>query len=204
MEHYFTRDPGAPHALRRLEVVLRGERLVFWTDRGVFSPERIDRGTRLLAEVFQAPDGARILDLGAGYGVLGIVAARVVPQAEVWMLEVNRRAAELAERNARENGVKRVHVVVGEDLDALPPDLRFHTVLTNPPIRAGQALVFSLYRQAVARLVPGGELWTVVRTRQGAERHLAFLADLTGEAELVARGGGYRVFRAARRRNFGE
>jgi len=199
VEHYFSCDPEAPHSFRRLDVVLRGERFVFWTDRGMFSPERIDRGTRLLVETFHASKGSRILDLGAGYGVLGIVAARVVPHAEVWLLEVNRRAAELAVRNARENGLDRIHVVIGESIAALPDDLTFHTVLTNPPIRAGQELVFSLYRQAVERLVSEGELWTVVRTRQGAERHRAFLADLAGEVELVARGGGYRVFRARRR-----
>jgi len=177
---------------------LRGQRFVFGTEAGVFSRDRVDRGTRLLVETVGVSPGETVLDWGCGYGVLGIVVARCVPGARVVLVDVNERAVELARENAVLNGVPEVEILVSEGFTALA-GRRFDVVLSNPPIRAGKKVVQGLMEEAYTHLRPGGRLALVARTQQGAKSLLRDLATIFEETETVARKGGYRVLLGRKR-----
>lgn len=196
-DHYFSPRPSAPERRRQFRVRLRGEEFVFVTDAGVFSRDRVDAGTKLLIERIELPLEGVFLDLGAGYGPIGIALARLRPNAQVVMVEINERAAELAAENARWNGVRNAEVVPGDALEALG-ERRFDVVATNPPIRAGNAVVEALIAEAAGRLEPRGSFWLVARTRQGAGSMKLMVEARFGHARLRARGAGYRLFEATR------
>lgn len=196
-DHYFSADPKAPSDPLTVSAQLRGAAFLFATDRGVFSREGIDYGSRLLAEAVVVAAGARVLDLGCGYGPIGVAIARTVPQTRVWLTDVNERAAALAAKNARDNGVAdRVQVVSGDGTSALPQDVLFDAVVMNPPVRAGKMTVHALYRQARDRLRPQGALWVVIRKKQGAESSAAYLRTLFSVVDVVSKDKGYRVLHA--------
>lgn len=195
-DHYFSSDPQSPSAERQVRLHVHGREFVFWTDAGVFSPRSIDRGTRLLISALPLPLVGEVLDWGAGYGPIGIAVAALSPHAHVLMAEINERAANLARRNVRSNGVGDAAVLAGDAFQALG-DCEFDFVITNPPIRAGKQVVSRLIRDARKRLRPGGELWMVIRTQAGAKSYRDLLQTLFPRVQRVAMQGGYRVFRAS-------
>lgn len=195
--HYFSPMPPVPSRPREVELVFRGRRYRFLTDRGVFAYRGVDRGTRLLLEALEIGPEDEVLDLGCGYGVVGIVAASLAPRGRAVLVDVNARAVELARENARRCGVSNVEVLHG-DLYAPVAGRTFDVVATNPPIRAGRAVVRAVVEGAPAHLKPGGRFYLVARTAQGARTLGRLVAEVFGQAEEVERGGGYRVYRARR------
>lgn len=167
----------------------------FVTDRGVFSRNRVDPGTRLLAEAFEPDGDGRVLDAGCAYGALGIAVAARFPQLRVVMVDINERAVELCRINIRRNGVANACCLVGDGLCALAPG-SLAAVLTNPPVRAGRAVLYRWFEEARGRLITGGSLWVVIRTRQGAHSLMRWLEGRYAAVRVVAREGGYRVLRA--------
>ncbi len=192
-EHYFSSQPTSAPAEGELAVVLRGREFRFRTDAGVFSHRFVDRGTRLLLKCLPLPMGGEVLDWGAGYGPIGVVVAALSPEARVMMVEVNERAAGLAQANAERNHAPNAEVVVGDAFEVLG-DRGFDAVLTNPPIHAGKAVVSALIGDARARLRPGGRFWMVVRTQDGARSYERIMRELFGRVSLEDMRGGYRVF----------
>ncbi len=195
-DQYFTAQPSAVSAPEQVRWRLPDLEVTLWTDRGVFSRGKVDRGTDLLARVMQLPEAGEILDLGAGYGPLGIVAALRCPQARVTLVEVNERAAALAERNLALNHVNNAEVLVGDAPQVLG-DRQFDAIVTNPPLRAGKAAVMRLFADARQRLGPGGSLWFVAQTKQGAKTLAREVGALFTRVEEVELGSGYRVYRAS-------
>jgi 16S rRNA (guanine1207-N2)-methyltransferase len=193
-QHYFTSQPSAESKPEQVRWRLPDMTVTLWTDRGVFSKGKVDRGTDLLARAMRLPEEGDLLDLGAGYGPLGVVAALRCPQARVTLVEINARAAALAERNLALNGVSNTEVLVGDAPEVLG-DRRFDAVITNPPLRAGKREVMRLLTDARNRLRPGGSLWLVAQTKQGAKTLARDLAGLFAEVEEVEIGSGYRVYR---------
>jgi 16S rRNA (guanine1207-N2)-methyltransferase len=196
-DHYFTARPSSPSAPREVSVELRGVRLSLLTDRGVFSYGEIDRASRLLATQMTLPPAGRILDWGAGYGFLGLLAAALCPDSQVTLVEVNERAAALADDNARRNGLGNVRVLTGEAPGVLGEE-RFETVISNPPLHVGRAAVLAVIDDAATRLTPGGELWLVVATSKGAKGFLAHMANHFAATRTVTISGGNRVLWARR------
>jgi 16S rRNA (guanine1207-N2)-methyltransferase len=196
-DHYFSREPAVPSQPRVIETRIAGHKLVLTTDRGVFSHGKIDRATRLLAETMQIPSFARVLDLGCGYGVLGIAAALIEPTCQVTMVDINARACQLALQNARANGVGTVEVVVGDARQVLR-GREFDVVVTNPPCRTGRAAVLALFEWSAGVLTPRGQLWCVIHTSKGARRYARDLGQWFEEIETMAMAGGFRVLRATR------
>lgn len=196
-DHYFSSQPASRRRPREFTADLGGRRMAFTTDAGVFSREEIDAGTRLLLKALIVPPGARrLVDLGCGYGPVGLALAGLAPEAEVYLIDPNERACELARANADRNGLANVTVRQGEGLAAV--DGQVDLVATNPPIRAGKRVVYGLMAETAARLRPGGELWVVIRTNQGAKSLQAELQRLFPVVDEVEKGGGYRVYRARR------
>jgi 16S rRNA (guanine1207-N2)-methyltransferase len=197
-EHYFTSRPETSGDERLITARLRGDELRFWTDAGVFSRRGIDFGTRLLIETVRLPETGEILDLGCGYGPVGIACAKAAPSCRVTMVDVNQRALRLAEKNARLNGVSaRVTILESDGLRALS-DRLFDAVLINPPIRAGKAVVYRLFAEAAEHLRPGGSLWAVIRKKQGAESAKRELAKHFRNVTRVEQKKGYWILKADR------
>ncbi len=197
--HYFSPAPQAGHRLRERAVTLRGRTFRLLTDRAVFAARGLDRGTRLLIETMEVRPDDVILDLGCGYGVVGLVAATLAPRGHVHMVDINVRAADLAQENAARNRVGNVTVHRGDGVEPVH-GIPFDLVLTNPPIRAGRVTVLRLFAGAHAVLRPGGRFRFVARTAQGARTLAHHVGALFGNVREVARGGGFRVYEAIRER----
>ncbi len=197
-EHYYSERPTSPPRLGLLRCRLRGRDFEFLTSSGVFSHRRIDAGTRLLIESMILPEDGAALDLGCGYGPIGIVAAKLRPRLQVWMTDINQRAVALTLENARRNGAENVRVLAGplyEPVEALS----FDVILTNPPISAGiRKAVEPIIEGSIGHLRPGGSIQLVVRTTKGGRSLSALLERYYGGFEVIARGGGYRVLKAER------
>ena len=194
-EHYYTKNPESAHEERTIRVNALGNELVFVTDAGVFSRDGLDRGTRVLLEALPVLSG-RILDLGCGWGAVGVALGAKYPDLEIVMTDVNCRAAALARRNAAANRV-RAEVLEGDGFDAVSG--RFDAIVTNPPIRAGKAVIYGLFDRAREFLSPGGTLYAVIRKQQGAPSALKHLETAYGRVEIIDRSAGYWVLAAGSR-----
>jgi 16S rRNA G1207 methylase RsmC len=190
-EHYFTEKPGSKVKYGLIRARLRGEMYEFLTASGVFSPKKIDRGTALLAEKMIIKDGSRVLDLGCGYGVLGIVAARAGRNVRVVLTEINRRAARLAEENLERNGVDDAEVRRGSFYEPVEGEV-FDVILCNLPMSAGLKVVYRIIEESRDHLSKGGTLQVVVR--RGAGRIRDKMLATFGNVTTLAKKGGYRVF----------
>lgn len=193
-EQYFEQEPTSERKPRRLAAELRGERFAFLTDAGVFSPDRIDRGTELLIEHMELPDSGQVLDWGAGYGAIGIVAARLRPRCHVMLAEVNERAVALLRENVKLNRVPNTYVLAGDAFGYMP-DLTFDVILINPPIRAGKQTVFRAIEESALSLRPGGSFWLVGQRKQGVLTIAQRMSECFAQVETMAKRGGYRVLR---------
>lgn len=195
-EQYFTPVPTAESRPRAFVCSFAGRDFTFMTDAGVFSKGELDNGTRLLLSCLRADTEGRLLDLGCGWGAVGVIAGALCPRVSVVMTDVNERAGALARDNAARNGVS-ADVYVGDGLKHLPR--KFNHILLNPPIRAGKQTVYRLFDEAAGKLTPGGRLYVVIRKQQGADSAKKHLEGLFHAVSVAARGGGFRVFECTER-----
>ena len=193
-DHYYTREPQSVSRPVECEYVYRGERLRFMTDAGVFSKGEVDTGTRLLLEALPEEMTGEILNLGCGWGVIGISIAKKWPECRVTMADVNLRALELSRENAKKNRAE-VECVESDGMAALA-GRTFDAIVTNPPIRAGKQVIYQMFADAAKSLKPGGALYLVIRKQQGAESCMKYLKTIYGEVEKLDRSGGFWVLRA--------
>lgn len=198
-EHYSSAKPTSRRRPAEVAVTVRGLPLTLRTDAGVFSRGSLDRGTELLIEAIEIGPCELVLDLGCGYGALGIAAAKLTEGGHVVLTDVNERAVRLAEGNLRANGVTNAEVRSG-DLYAPVQGMAFDHIVSNPPIRAGRSVVDRIVSEAPEHLLEGGRLWLVARTRQGADALRSRMAAAFGRADVVRRGSGYKVLCAMKAR----
>ena len=189
-QHYFTSSPQSAHDERAIQVELAGVRADFCTDAGVFSRDGLDFGSRLLIETVHPLLHGRVLDMGCGWGAIGVLLARLCPDAQITMADINERAVALAARNARQNGVS-AETLVSDGYENIAPS--FDAIVTNPPIRAGKQTVYRILDEAKTRLVPGGRLFLVIRKEQGAPSAQTHLQGVYSRVELLARKKGYWI-----------
>lgn len=195
-DHYYSRKPQTESAPKYWDYTLRDFRFRFKSDSGVFSKNEVDFGSRLLVGAFNLPEiEGPILDVGCGYGPIGLTLAKLYPDRSVHMVDVNERALELSQENARANGVENVVVYESDRLVEVKED-SFSAILTNPPIRAGKKTVHDIFEQSREKLAPAGELWIVIQKKQGAPSALEKLKELFGEVEVVEKEKGYFIIRA--------
>ena len=189
-EHYYTDKPKSKTKYGVIKATLRGKSFKFLTASGVFSYKKIDRGTAILAEKMIIDDDARVLDLGCGYGVLGIVAARAGRNVKPVLTEINSRAAMLAEENLTMNNIV-AEVRKGSFYDPVARE-RFDTILCNLPMSAGLETAYKIIKGAYEHLNNEGSLQVVVR--RGSKRIEKKMLDVYDNVVILARKGGYRVF----------
>ncbi|BAQ09190.1 methyltransferase small [Bacillus sp. OxB-1] len=195
-EHYYSVDPKVKSDPKEWTAEIRGIRLKFRTDAGVFSKGEVDFGSRLLAEAFELPDTeGDLLDVGCGYGPIGLSLAVSFPARTIQMVDVNERALALAKHNAQQNGIDNAKIYSSDALDSVKAE-GFAAILTNPPIRAGKETVFKIYKEAYSKLGTDGELWVVIQKKQGAPSTMARLEELFGNVETVAKKKGYFILKA--------
>lgn len=197
-DHYYTPKPIVDHDRRRIETELRGRMFTFVTDAGVFSKEGVDFGSKLLIETMDIPQDAVVLDVGCGYGPIGLTAAALAVHGSVTMIDINERAVELAKENARLNRMERAEILQSDLFSALQ-GRTFTRILTNPPIRAGKEIVHRIFSESVQHLSCGGQLWVVIQKKQGAPSAFAKLQTLFAHVEEVVKAKGYRIYRASKK-----
>ncbi len=196
-EQYFARRPASRRRPAEFQVSVRGHAFRFRTDAGVFSRGEVDRGTELLLAAFEAGSCELIMDLGCGYGVIGIVAARLSDGGHVILTDVNERAIRLARENLAANRIANAEVRLGNLYEPVA-EMAFDHILSNPPIRAGRDVVDRIISDAPSHLLDGGSLWLVARTRQGADSIQRRMTAAFGTATVMRRGSGFKVLRSAK------
>ena len=189
-EHYYTSAPTSEHEERHFNHVFAGRVLRFQTDAGVFSKQHIDPGSELLCKALPADLSGRVLDMGCGWGAMTILTLTKCPGCEITMADVNERALELAKENVAANRMQ-AKALISDGFASIEGE--FEAVITNPPIRAGKAVIYKMFEDAKAHLVPGGVLYLVIRKQQGAPSALKFLKELYRKAEVIERDGGYWI-----------
>ena len=199
-DHYFSRNPGVAARLREVEVELGGRRLAMRTSSGVFSGDGLDHATRHLLERLDdeapstAPDPARVLDLGCGWGPIALALAARWPDAEVWAVDVNERALELAAGNAERHDLA-VTTSLPEDV---PADLRFDAIWSNPPIRIGKQALHELLLLWLDRLTDDGTMTMVVGRQLGADSLQRWLVEQGWPTDRLGSAQGFRLLRTRR------
>ncbi len=190
-EHYFTADPAAPFKRVPVRARVWGHDLALTSGSGVFAQGRVDIGTSVLFRETEPPTGGTLLDLGCGYGVIGVALARAASTATVWGVDVNERAVLLANENAAAAGVAaRLTAATPGDV---PVGLRFDEIWSNPPIRIGKAALHDLLLTWLPRLAPGGRAVLVVGKNLGADSLQRWLAERGYPTARLASAKGFRV-----------
>lgn len=197
-EHYYTKQPSVKHDVHKIEETLRGKKFTFLTDAGVFSKKGVDYGSKVLIEKVQLAENAKVLDVGCGYGPIGLSLATVIPKGSVTMVDINERAVELAKENAVKNGITNIRVLQSDRLEKVAEE-RFDVIVTNPPIRAGKEIVHSIFEQAEGCLNQGGSLWIVIQKKQGSPSAFAKLEELFDTVKEIGKDKGYRIIQAIKK-----
>ncbi|HLU75992.1 MAG TPA: methyltransferase [Nonomuraea sp.] len=196
MGHYFSERPEAERRPGQADLVLPDLHLRLETDSGVFSPDRVDLGTKILLEtVPPPPQHGDLLDLGCGYGPIALTMASRAPGATVWAVDVNRRAVELTARNARAARLDKVRSV---HVDEVPDDVTFQAIWSNPAIRIGKAALHEMLTRWLSRLAPGGAAYLVVQKHLGSDSLQRWLGEQGWRASREASRASYRVLRVER------
>ena len=191
-EHYFAALPKSEAKFGLIRTSLRGRFFEFLTASSVFSKKRVDLGTRLLIEAMVLPETGAVLDVGCGYGAIGIAAAASNPRVRVIMTDVNTRAVRLAKHNIEINKVTNAEVRCGYLYEPVE-ELTFNCVLSNPPVSAGMELVKAIIAEAPKVMVSKATFQMVVRSKIGGKTLPSTFNETFGNSAVLARESGYRV-----------
>lgn len=193
MEHYFTNNANLKSELRKINYTYESISFLFYSDLGVFSKNKIDYGSKLLLETYLKTNShkKRVLDMGCGYGLLGIVISKITDSFTT-CVDVNKRAVHLTSRNIIENNVKAESFV--SDVYENIRD-KYDVIITNPPIRAGKEKVLEILKNARDYLNEGGELWYVIRKDQGV-KSINKIIENYYKLEIITKNKGFYVVKA--------
>lgn len=193
-EHYYTKKQKSAFIPRKITIRVIGLEFEIYVAGGVFSPKKLDLGTRRLIEAAVVKNGWKVLDFGCGYGVLGIALKKKYPDIDVVMSDVNERSVKLANMNVKLNNVSATtfqsDIFKNKELD----EMRFDTILLNPPQTAGRKACFSMIEQAKEHLVKGGLLQLVARNRKGGKQLSNRMEEVFGNMAVAAKKSGYWVY----------
>ena len=191
MTHYYTDNNNLPSNTREFDYYFDNEVFCFTTDNGVFSKGGVDYGSYILLKtIYKTNLGKSLLDLGSGYGPIGIILKRFNPELEVEMVDINSRATKLAQLNCKENKTD-IKVHLTENI--LELENNFDTITLNPPIRAGKKVIYDLYAKSKDKLNIDGHLYIVIRKAQGANSSIKELETLFKTVTVINKDSGYYI-----------
>lgn len=193
---YFENNSNLTSEIKEIAYFFKGIKISFFADNGVFSKSGIDFGSNLLLKTLNVKNAKTILDVGCGYGTIGVTIAKTNPDLFVTMVDVNRRAIGLSKLAIEKNGVTNARVLesnVYENIDEL-----YDVVVSNPPIRAGKSVVHNIILGAYEHLNPGGSLWCVIQKKQGAASAVKALEGVYKTVEIVEKDKGYEIIKATK------
>ena len=191
MTHYYTDNSNLVSNKKEFDYYFDNEVFRFTTDNGVFSKGNVDYGSYILIKtIYKRNLGKSFLDLGSGYGPIGIIIKHFNPDVDVEMVDVNSRATELAVLNCNNNKTD-IKVHLCENI--LELDHNFDTISLNPPIRAGKKVIYDLYDKSKEKLTDKGHLYIVIRKAQGAGSSISKLETLFNNVVVINKDGGYYV-----------
>lgn len=190
-QQYFADQPKSTSDAKPFLLEWRGRSFKFYTDHGVFSKGELDRGTKVLLDALPKEFSGKFLDLGCGWGAVGLMIKAFNPDASITLCDVNQRAVSLARRNAKENRLS-VDIFISDGMQNVTGS--FDVIALNPPIRAGKETIYRLFKEAAEKLCEHGSLYIVIRKQQGADSAQKYLSTLFGSVCMVSREAGYHVF----------
>lgn len=193
--HYYTNQPNSKSQEKHFSYVLKEFTFQFASDNGVFSKNTIDFGSQLLIESYEVPPHlaqGKLLDVGCGYGPMGLSFAKAYPEMSVEMVDVNERAMDLAKRNAEANGIQNVTIHESNTYDNVHAK-DYSVIISNPPIRAGKEVVHRILAEAYDHLVEEGQLVIVIQKKQGAPSAQKKMQEVFGNVERIALDKGYWI-----------
>jgi len=197
MTHYYDENQDSKLQLTQFKARLRGKELDFYSAKGVFSKEKADKGTELLANTCQIKEGSKVLDIGCGIGILGIAIKKDCPACKVVMTDINIRATRLARMNAGLNDTD-ITILQG-NLYAPIKDTKFDAIIVNPPYVAGRELCYKIITEAKTHLETGGNLQLVARHQKGGKMLEKKMQETFGNVEEISKKAGYRVYKSEKR-----
>ena len=195
MRQYFNNE-NLPSNITKIDCFIRGKKFTFNSDNGVFSKNGVDFGSRLLLDFIPLEEvGGKILDLGCGYGVIGIVLNKLTG-ANVDMVDVNLRALHLTEMNVAANKCQNINVFESNVYENI--NTKYTSIVTNPPIRAGKKVIYDMLFNAKEYLTDDGNLYFVIRKQQGAK---SMMSDLEKEynLEIIEKKKGYYIIKCSKK-----
>ena len=191
---YYAENPDAAHDIHELRVELLGENMTFLTDAGVCSKKMVDFGSQLLLKCLQVNEGETVLDVGCGYGPLGLSLVKAYG-VQATMVDINNRALDLARKNAERN---QVSATIFQSNIYEQVEGTFDHVISNPPIRAGKQVVHEIIEKSKDFLEDGGDLTIVIQKKQGAPSAKAKMEDVFGNCEIIKKDKGYYILRSVK------
>lgn len=191
---YYAENPDAAHDIHELRVELLGQKMTFLTDAGVFSKKIVDFGSQLLLKCLEVNQGETVLDVGCGYGPLGLSLAKAYG-VQATMVDINTRALDLARRNAEKNNAKATifQSNIYEQVEG-----HFDHVISNPPIRAGKQVVHEIIEKSKDFLETSGDLTIVIQKKQGAPSAKSKMEGVFGNCEILKKDKGYYILRGVK------
>lgn len=193
MEHYYSENPESESNERKINYELNGKKFKFITDNGVFSKGHVDFATDFMLKTIMTDNlSGSVLDMGCGYGVIGISVSKLCSAvSNVTMCDINNRAIDLSKRNAENNKATNANILQSNGFENIKN--KFDVIITNPPIRAGKAVIYKMYEDAKAHLKENGTLFLVINKKHGAPSTIEFLKNLFGNCEIVDKKAGFHV-----------
>ena len=193
--HYYTKNPESISQQKHWTYRLKGNTLSFTSDNGVFSKNTVDFGSELLVESYDIPEQfqkASLLDIGCGYGTMGLAYGKAYPELSIEMIDVNERALVLAQENAKKNGIHNVDIHESNLYDSVKKS-QYEIIISNPPIRAGKIVVHTILEKAYDYLAENGQLVIVIQKKQGAPSAQKKMEEVFGNCERIQWDKGYWI-----------
>jgi len=197
MEHYYTNNPTSKSEERIIEYKIKDKTMKFITDNGVFSKAHVDIATNFMLNTLLYENiNGKLLDVGCGYGTIGITLSKFF-DVNVTMLDINERALNLTEKNVKLNACENIKIIESNGFEKITES--YDIIVTNPPIRAGKAVIYKMYEDSYKHLNENGVLYLVINKKHGAPSTKEFLIQLFGNCEILDKKTGFNVMKCVKK-----